>query len=138
MKRQKIPKHGNKWSNQKGLKGLQPLFAKSIRNSTPNLRVCITQQIQSPLPRQNLVARLMANLRSSTLVPKPMKIMKVLPFFSFSWSTSGFRLLPKVVKLLKKMYVNLVPSVLIESNTTPPVCSASERIILFCTLSSIN
>ena len=67
-----------------------------------------------------------------------MKIMKVLLFFSFSWSTFSFRLLQKLVKLLKKSYINLVPSVLIECNTTPLVCQVSEKIILFCALSSIN
>ena len=36
------------------------------------------------------------------------------------------------------MYLNLVPSVLIECNTIRPVCPVTEKIILFCTLSSIN
>ena len=137
---QKIPNHGDKWRNQEWLKGLQPPFAKSLKNIAPKFKGLYNPTNSKPLPpQQNLVARLIANLIILNSCPyKLMKITKVLLFCNFSWSTFGFRLLPKVVKLLKKMYINLVPSALIECNTTPPVCPVSEKIILFCTLSSIN
>ena len=71
MKRQKIPNHGYKWRNQEGLKGLQPPFAKSLRNITPKLKGLYNPTNSKPPPQQNLVARLIANLTRWEFASKP-------------------------------------------------------------------
>ena len=64
MKRQKMRNHGDKWRNEEGLKGLQPSFAKSLRNLTLKFKGLCTQKNSRlsrlpPPPQQNLIARLM-------------------------------------------------------------------------------
>ena len=53
MKRQKIPNHGDKWRNQEEQNGLQPPFAKSLRNITPKFKGLSNPTNSKPPPAKS-------------------------------------------------------------------------------------